>query len=77
MGTLPQRTWSIPPRSGLGMLVRQMTFNFSERRVHFERRLRGVVYGTARAAVKLDKKLHMKLRRTLGEPQLTLFFNLL
>ena len=54
-----------------------MSFNFSERRVHFERRLRGDVYGTARAAVKLVEKLHMKLRRTLGEPQLTLFFNLL
>ena len=54
-----------------------MTFNFSERRVYFERRLRGVVYGTARAAVKLVNKLHMKLRRAGGEPQLTLFFNLL
>ena len=54
-----------------------MTFNFSERRVRFERRLRGVVRGTARAAVKLVKKLHMKLRQTDGEPQLTLFFNLL
>ena len=47
-----------------------MNFNFSERRVHFQPRLRGVVYGTDRAAVKLGKKLHMKLRRTLGEPQL-------
>ena len=53
-----------------------MTFNFSERRVYFERRLRGVVYGTDRAAVKLGKKLHMKLRRTWGEPQLSLFFKL-
>ena len=59
------------------MLVRPMTFNFSERRVYFERRLRGVVYGTDRGAVKLVKELHMKLRRTEGEPQLSLFFNLL
>ena len=54
-----------------------MIFNFSERRVHFERRLRGVVYGTDRAAANLDKKLHMKVRRTWGEPQLSLFFKLL
>ena len=54
-----------------------MNFNFSERRVHFERRLRGVVHGTARAAVELVNKLHMKLRRTGRDPQLTLFFNLL
>ena len=54
-----------------------MILNFSERRVHFERRLRGVGYGTVRAAVNLVKKLHMKLRRTEGEAQLTLFFNLL
>ena len=53
-----------------------MTFNFSERRVHFQRRLRGVVYGTDRAAVNLVKKLHMKVRRTEGEPQLSLFFKL-
>ena len=59
------------------MLLRQMILNFSERRVHFQRRLRGVVRGTDRAAVNLVKKLHMKLRRTLEEPQLTLFFNLL
>ena len=51
-----------------------MILNFAERRVHFQRRLRGVVYGTARAAVNLAKKLHIKLRRTLGEPQLSLFF---
>ena len=54
-----------------------MVLNFSERRVYFERRLRGVVYGTDRAAVNLGKKLHTKLRRTWGEPQLSLFFNLL
>ena len=54
-----------------------MNFNFAERRVHFERRLRGVVYGTDRAAVELVKKLHMELRRSLGEPQLSLFFKLL
>ena len=53
-----------------------MILNFSERRVYFEGRLRGVVYGTARAAVKLGKKLHMKLRRTWGEPQLSLFFKM-
>ena len=53
-----------------------MILNFSELRVHFERRLRGVVCGTDRAAVKLVKKLHMKLRRTDGEPQLSLFFKL-
>ena len=51
-----------------------MILNFAERRVHFQRRLRGVVYGTARAAVKLVSKLHMKLWRTCGEPQLSLFF---
>ena len=54
-----------------------MILNFSERRVYFERRLRGVVYGTSRAAVNLVNKLHMKLRRTEEGPQLTLFFNLL
>ena len=54
-----------------------MILNFAERRMHFESCLRGVVYGTARAAVKLGKKLHMKLRRTWGEPQLSLFFKLL
>ena len=54
-----------------------MILNFSERRVHFERQLRGVVYGTDRAAVNLERKLHMKLRRTWGEPQLSFFFNLL
>ena len=53
-----------------------MILNFSERRVHFERRLRRVVYGTARAAVNLGKKLHMKLRRTEGDPQLSLFFKI-
>ena len=53
-----------------------MNFNFAERRVHFQVRLRGVVYGTDRAAVNLDKKLHMKVRRTWGEPQLSLFFKL-
>ena len=51
-----------------------MILNFSELRVYFQRRLRGVVYGTARAAVKLVKKLHIKLQRTEGEPQLSLFF---
>ena len=54
-----------------------MILNFSELRVYFERRLRGAVYGTSRTAVKLPKKLHTKLRRTLGEPQLSLFFKLL
>ena len=53
-----------------------MNFNFSERRVHLQRRLRGVVYGTDRAAVNLGKKLHMKVRRTEGEPQLSLFFKM-
>ena len=53
-----------------------MILNFSERRVHFERRLRGVAYGTDLAAVNLGKKLHLKVRRTEGEPQLSLFFNL-
>ena len=53
-----------------------MIFNFSERRVHFQARLRGVVYGTARAAVNLVKKLHMKVRRTEGDPQLSLFFKM-
>ena len=53
-----------------------MNFNFSERRVHFQARLRGAVYGTGRAAVNLGKKLHMKVRRTEGEPQLSLFFKL-
>ena len=54
-----------------------MILNFAERRVHFEPRLRGVVYGTDRAAVNLGKKLHTKLRRTWGEPQLSLFVKLL
>ena len=36
--------------------------------MHLRRRLRGVVYGTARAAARLGKKLHLKLRRTRGEP---------
>ena len=53
-----------------------MILNFSERRVRFQRRPRGVVYGTDRAAVKLVKKLHMKLRRTERYPQLSLFFKL-
>ena len=53
-----------------------MILNFSKLRVYFERRLRGVVYGMDRAAVKLVKKLHMKLRRTEGDPQLSLFFKL-
>ena len=53
-----------------------MILNFSELRVYFQRRLRGVVYGTARAAVNLAKKLHIKLARTLGEPQLSLFFKI-
>ena len=39
--------------------------------MHLERRLRRVVFGTARAAVKLGEKLHLKLRRTEGEPQLS------
>ena len=53
-----------------------MILNFAELRMRFERRLRRVVYGTARAAVNLGKKLHTKLRRTLGDPQLSLFFKL-
>ena len=53
-----------------------MILNFAERRVRFQARLRGVVYGTARAAVNLVKKLHMKLRRTEGDPQLSLFFKI-
>ena len=53
-----------------------MIFNFAERRVRFEPRLRGVVYGTDRAAVNLGKKLHMKVRRTEGEPHLSLFFKM-
>ena len=53
-----------------------MILNFAERRVHFQRRLRGVVCGTARAAVNLVKKLHMKLRQTGGQPQLSLFSKL-
>ena len=53
-----------------------MILNFAERRVHFERRLRGAVYGTDRAAVNPGKKLHMKLRRAIAEPQLSLFFKL-
>ena len=44
--------------------------------MRFEGRRRGVVCGTARAAVNLVKKLHTKLRRTWGEPQLSLFFKL-
>ena len=32
-----------------------MILNFSKLRVYLERRLRGVVYGTARAAVNLGK----------------------
>ena len=53
-----------------------MILNFAERRLHFERRLRRVVYGTDRAAVNLGEKLHMKLRRTEGVPQLSLFFKM-
>ena len=53
-----------------------MNFNFAERRVYFAARLRGVVCGTDRAAVNLVKKLHMKVRRTEGEPQLSLFFKI-
>ena len=53
-----------------------MVLNSSERRVYFERRLRGVAYGTDLAAVNLGKKLHLKVRRTEGEPQLSLFFKL-
>ena len=53
-----------------------MSFNFSELRMHFQARLRGVVCGTDRAAVNLVKKLQIKLRRTEGEPQLSLFFKL-
>ena len=53
-----------------------MILNFSQLRVYFERRLRLFVYGTDRAAVKLGKKLHMKLRRTEGDSQMSLFFKL-
>ena len=53
-----------------------MILNFAERRVYFQRRLRGVVCGTARAAAKMARKLHMKVRRTEGEPQLSLFFKI-
>ena len=53
-----------------------MILNFAERRVYFAARLRGVVCGTDRAAVNLVKKLHMKVRRTEGEPQLSLFFKM-
>ena len=44
--------------------------------MHFERRLRRVIFGTAREAVNMGKKLHLKVRRTDGEPQMSLFFNL-
>ena len=53
-----------------------MILNFSELRVYFEHRLRGVVYGTFRAAINLVKKLHIKLRRTWAGPQLSLFCKL-
>ena len=53
-----------------------MILNFAERRVYFAARLRGVVCGTDRAAVKLVKKLHMKVRRTEEEPQLSLLFKI-
>ena len=53
-----------------------MIINFSERSVRFQARLRGDVYGTDRAAVNLGKNLHMKVRRTEGEPQLSLFFKI-
>ena len=43
-----------------------MIFNFSELRVYFQRRLRGVVYGTARAAVNLAKETTYKARADLG-----------
>ena len=33
-------------------------------------------FGTARGTVNLGKKLHLKVRRTEGEPQLSLFFKL-
>ena len=44
--------------------------------MHFEGRLRRVVFGTARATVKLGKKLHLKVRRTDGEPQSSLFLKI-
>ena len=53
-----------------------MILNFAERRVYFAARLRGVVCGTSCAGVNLGKKLHMKVRRTAGEPQLSLFFKI-
>ena len=45
--------------------------------MHLERHLRRVVFGTARAVAKTAQKLHLKVRRTGGEPQLSLFFKLL
>ena len=49
-----------------------MNFNFAERLVHLQRRLRGVVYGTDRAGVKLGKKLHTKLRGIWGRTPIEL-----
>ena len=43
------------------MLFPQMILNFSELRVYFQRRLRGIVYGMFHAAVNMDKK-----RKTFG-----------
>ena len=45
--------------------------------MHVQRRLRRVVFGTARAAVYPGKKLHLKVRQTEGESQSSLFFKLL
>ena len=48
-------------QSGFGSLFPQMILDFSELRVYFQRRLRGVVYGMFHAAVNMDKK-----RKTFG-----------
>ena len=45
--------------------------------MHLKRRLRRVVFGTAREAANLGKKLHLKVWRIDGEPQLSLFFKLI
>ena len=43
-----------------------MILNFSELRVHFERRLRGVVYGTDHAAVNAIKKTTYEASADVG-----------
>ena len=54
-----------------------MSFNSPRVYMHFERHLRRVVFGTAREAANLGKKLHLKVWRIDGEPQLSLFFKLI